>query len=177
MRTTKKIAVLAVLVSVGMVLSYFESLIPPFVAIPGVKLGLANTVTVFALYILGIPEAVTVSLLRVVLSSLLFGSFTQLLYSTVGAILSLIVMIAAMRLMRLSTVTVSALGGVFHNLGQTLAAVLVLRTLGVFFYFPVLIISGVVAGIVIGTASGILMKRMQKPLNIPKMTTDIDKNK
>ena len=165
---TKRLATLAVLISVGMILSYVESLIPVFVAIPGVKLGLANTVAVFALYILGASDAAIVSIVRAVLSSLLFGSFTTLLYSTAGALLSVLVMIIARRALRLSSVGVSAVGGVFHNLGQTLAAAAVLRTGAVFFYFPVLIISGVLAGTVIGTAAGLIVKRLEKILKLQR---------
>lgn len=160
MKQTRKTVTLSALVALGLILSYVETLIPVFVAIPGVKLGLANTVSVFALYMLGIPYAITVSLLRVLLSSLLFGSSLSLLYSLVGAVAALGVMIFAKRVLRFSTVGVSALGGVFHNLGQTLAAAVVLENLGVFFYFPVLIVSGVVSGVVIGTAAGILVKRL-----------------
>ncbi len=161
---TKRLATLAMLVSVGMILSYIESLLPAFVAIPGVKLGLANIASVFALYMLSAPAALLVSLLRVCLSSLLFGSALSLLYSTVGALASLGVMTLAKRYLRFSPVGVSALGGVFHNLGQTLMAAAVLENLGVFFYFPTLLISGVVAGIVIGTVTGVLTKRLEKIL-------------
>ena len=160
MSKTRRLATLSVLIALGMIFSYIESLVPAFVAIPGVKLGLANTVTVFALYMLGIPDAALVSLVRVILSSLLFGNTVSLLYSLVGAALSLAVMILCARLLRLSPIGVSALGGVFHNLGQTLTAALVLESLGVFFYFPVLIISGTLAGIVIGTVAGIITKRL-----------------
>ena len=160
MKQTRKTVTLSALVALGLILSYVETLIPVFIAIPGVKLGLANTVSVFALYMLGIPYAITVSLLRVLLSSLLFGSSLSLLYSLVGAVAALGVMIFAKRVLRFSTVGVSALGGVFHNLGQTLAAAVVLENLGVFFYFPVLIVSGVISGVVIGTAAGILVKRL-----------------
>ena len=160
MKQTRKTVTLSALVALGLILSYVESLFPVFIAIPGVKLGLANTVSVFALYMLGIPYAIAVSLLRVVLSSLLFGSTLSLLYSLVGAVMSILTMIVAKRVLRFSSVGVSALGGVFHNLGQTLAAAAVLENLGVFFYFPVLIVSGVVSGVVIGTAAGMLVGRL-----------------
>ena len=160
MSKTRRIATLSVLIALGMILSYVEALVPAFVAIPGVKLGLANTVTVFALYMLGVPDAAITSLIRVLLSSLLFGNTVSLLYSIVGAALSLGVMILAMRDIMISPIGVSALGGVFHNLGQTLTAAIVLSSLGVFFYFPVLIISGTLAGIVIGTVAGIIAKRL-----------------
>lgn len=162
MTKTKRLTALSVLVSLGMIFSYVESLVPAFVAIPGVKLGLANTVVVFAIYILGISDAALVSFLRVALSSLLFGSTLSLLYSTVGALLSLLVMIVAKRVIRLSPIGVSALGGVFHNFGQTLTASIVLESAGVFFYFPVLIISGVISGVVIGIVAGIIIKRLDK---------------
>ena len=164
MTKTKRLVTLSVLVALGMIFSYIESLIPAFVAIPGVKLGLANTVVVFAIYMLGVFDAALISILRVALSSLLFGNTLSLLYSTVGALLSLLVMITAKRWIRLSPVGVSALGGVFHNLGQTLTAAIVLESIGVFFYFPVLIIAGVVAGVVIGTIAGIIIKRLDKTI-------------
>ena len=162
MSKTRRLATLSVLVALGMILSYIEALVPPFVAIPGVKLGLANTVTVFALYILCVRDAAAVSLIRVLLSSLLFGNAVSLLYSLVGAALSLFVMALAKSCFRFSPVGVSALGGVFHNLGQTLTAAAVLRSLGVFYYFPVLVISGVLAGVVIGIAAGLTAKRLEK---------------
>ena len=86
---TRKIARMGLLVALSMILSYVESLIPAFVAVPGVKVGLANIVVIFALYTLGPIEALTVSLLRVILSSFLFGSVLSLLYSLSGALLSL----------------------------------------------------------------------------------------
>ena len=169
MRSKKRLVMLSVIVAVGMVLSYIEARMPPFVAIPGVKLGLANTATVFALYMLGVSDAALVSILRVTLSSMLFGSTLSLFYSLVGALFSFAIMLVCRYALRFSPIGVSALGGVFHNLGQTVTAAIVLKSLGVFFYFPVLIISGILAGVLIGTVSGMIVKRLEKSFGIPKM--------
>ena len=123
---TRKIARMGLLVALAMILSYVESLIPAFVAVPGVKVGLANIVVIFALYTLGPVEALTVSLLRVILSSFLFGSVLSLLYSLSGALLSLGGMIVMKKLKIFSTLVVSVTGGVLHNVGQILVACLVL---------------------------------------------------
>ena len=136
---TKKVTVMAMCIALAMILSYLESLIPS-PGIPGVKLGLANLAVIFALYKLGWKEAVGVSLLRVLLVSLLFGHAASLMYSAAGAVLSLLGMI------------------VLHNLGQILMA-WVLMGRNVVYYLPVLILSGTVAGVVIGVVSALLVKR------------------
>ncbi len=154
-------ALVGVLVALAMILSYIESLVPAFIAVPGVKLGLANSVGVFALYFLGWQYAAGISLVRVLLSSLLFGSPVSLIYSLSGALLSLLGMVIIKRLPLFSTVGVSTVGGVLHNMGQTAAACIVIGS-GAIFYLPMLIISGVAAGVVIGVISGIILARMEK---------------
>ena len=163
---TRRLCVLALSVSVAMILSYLESLIPVLIAVPGVKLGLANIATVFALYTLGWRSAVAVSLVRVCLSSLLFGNAVGLIYSLSGAVLSLAVMIALKALPFFSSVGVSVAGGVMHNAGQIIAAAIIMETAAIVSYLPVLIISGTVAGIVIGAAAGILVARTARHLKI-----------
>ena len=158
---TRKIARMGLLVALAMILSYVESLIPAFVAVPGVKVGLANIVVIFALYTLGPVEALTVSLLRVILSSFLFGSVLSLLYSLSGALLSLGGMIVMKKLKIFSTLVVSVTGGVLHNVGQILVACLVLETDVLLYYLPVLILSGVVTGAVIGIIGSLLIKRLE----------------
>ena len=145
-------------------LSYVESLIAAFVAVPGVKMGLANIVVVFALYTLGPGEAAIVSIIRVLLSSLLFGSILSLSYSAAGAIISLLSMIIMMKTKIFGVTSVSVTGGVFHNLGQILVACLVLETDVLLYYLPVLILSGTITGAVIGIASSIVIKRLQKSM-------------
>ncbi|MBR3473433.1 MAG: Gx transporter family protein [Oscillospiraceae bacterium] len=154
---TKKVTVMAMCIALAMILSYLESLIPS-PGIPGVKLGLANLAVIFALYKLGWKEAVGVSLLRVLLVSLLFGHAASLMYSAAGAVLSLLGMILLRRFDKLSCVFVSVSGGVLHNVGQILMA-WVLMGSNVVFYLPVLILSGTVAGVVIGVVAALLVKR------------------
>lgn len=161
---TKKMTTLALLISVAMILSYIESLVPVFVAVPGVKLGLSNIATVFALYTLGIPAAIAVSVVRVCLSALLFGNIPSLIFSIAGAFLALAAMIPLSRVNFFSTVGVSVVGAVCHNIGQVAAAVIVMETLGVAYYLIPLLLSGTLAGIVIGVISGILIERIKKYL-------------
>ncbi len=158
------VATLGALCALAMILSYIESLIPAFVAIPGVKIGLANTVTLFAIYFLGRRYAIGISLVRVLLSSLLFGSAVSLVYSLSGALLSFAGMALLSRLPIFSPIGVSAAGGVLHNIGQIIAAFFMLGTGGVLYYLPMLLISGVVSGVVIGVLAGIVLVRMKKIL-------------
>ena len=158
---TRKIARMGLLVALSMILSYVESLIPAFVAVPGVKVGLANIVVIFALYTLGPIEALIVSLLRVILSSFLFGSVLSLLYSLSGALLSLGGMILMKKLKIFSTTVVSVTGGVLHNVGQILVACIVLETDVLLYYLPVLILSGVITGAVIGIIASLVIKRLE----------------
>lgn len=158
---TKKIAVLALAVALAMILSFVESQIPAFVAIPGVKVGLANIAVVFVLYKLGWREAVLISLVRVFMVSVLFGTAVSLFYSVAGAVLSLSGMVLLKKTGLFSTVAVSVTGGVLHNVGQILMACLLLETNVIVYYLPFLILSGVIAGVVIGIVSAIMVKRVQ----------------
>jgi heptaprenyl diphosphate synthase len=157
---TKKLAFLALTISFAMVLSYLESRIPTFVAIPGIKVGLANIAVIFALYKFGIKEAITISLLRVFLISLLFGSPVSLIYSLSGAMLSLMCMILLEKLTPLTKVGVSVVGGIMHNVGQIIAASIMLGTNVVVYYLPFLVLSGTVAGVAVGVVSALLIKRV-----------------
>ncbi len=158
---TKKIAVLALAIALAMILSFVESQIPAFVAIPGVKIGLANIAVVFVLYKLGWKEAVLISLVRVVMVSMLFGTLVSLFYSVAGAVLSLTGMVLLRKTGLFSTVAVSVTGGVLHNVGQILMACLLLETNVIVYYLPFLILSGVIAGVVIGVVSAIMVNRVQ----------------
>ncbi len=158
--SVRTLAYLSLLLSLSMVLSYLESLIPVFIAVPGVKLGLANAVSLFALYKLGARYAIPISLLRVLLSSLLFGSVMSLAFSLAGAALSLLSMIILQKVNPLSEVGVSIVGAVCHNLGQIVVAAALLST-SLIYYLGVLIISGVVSGILIGLLTSYLVKRIK----------------
>lgn len=152
---------MALSIALAMVLSFVESQIPALIAIPGIKVGLANLAVVFALYKLGAKEAVFISLIRVALISLLFGNFASLFYSLAGAVLSLTGMIVLKRFASVSTVAVSVTGGVLHNVGQIAMACILLETDVIKYYLPFLIVSGTLAGIVIGIVSAILIKRVK----------------
>ena len=152
---------MALTIALAMVLSFVESQIPALIAIPGIKVGLANIAVVFALYKLGAKEAVFVSLIRVALVSLLFGNFASLFYSLAGAVLSLAGMIALRRFEAVSTVAVSVTGGVLHNVGQIAMACILLETDVIKYYLPFLVLSGTLAGIVIGVVSAIVIKRVK----------------
>lgn len=158
----KRVALLSVLVALAMVLSYLEALIPPIVAIPGVKLGLANSVTLFALYSLGVFDSCTVSLLRVLLSALLFGNAVGLAYSASGAVLSLVMMILTKRIGIFSSIGVSIVGGVSHNIGQVLCAMAIMETAGLITYLAPLLISGMIAGVAIGAICGLLVRKTER---------------
>ena len=158
---TKKITVTALTVTLAMILSFVESQIPAFVAIPGVKMGLANIAVVFALYKLGWKEAVAVSLIRVFLVSLLFGTGASLFYSAAGAVLSLTGMIGLKATKLFSSVAVSVAGGVLHNVGQIGMACLLLETDVLRYYLPFLALSGILAGVVIGVVAALMVKRIK----------------
>jgi heptaprenyl diphosphate synthase len=160
--TTKQLVTLSALIAVAMILSYIESLIPAFVAVPGVKMGLSNIATVFALYALGWQYAICVSVVRVFLSALLFGNFVSLIYSLSGAALALALMILLKKLDRFSSVGVSVAGGVGHNAGQIIAACIVMENAAISLYIIPLIISGTLSGIVIGLVAGNLVERVKK---------------
>ena len=158
---TKKLTTLALTTAVAMVLSFVESQIPAFVAIPGVKIGLANIAVVFAFYKMGWKEAVLISLVRVLMISILFGSVASLMYSLAGAILSLLGMGLLKKIDKFSEVAVSVCGGVLHNIGQIIMASIILETAALRYYLPVLMLSGIVAGVVIGIVAGIMVKRIK----------------
>ena len=149
------------LIALALILSYLESQIPSFVAIPGVKVGLANIMVVFALYLLGSREAMMLSAVRVFAVSLLFGSGVSFFYSLAGAVLSLSGMILMKRLKLFSHVAVSVTGGVLHNVGQIGMACLLLETNVIVYYLPFLILSGTIAGVVIGLISAALVRRFE----------------
>lgn len=157
---TRKVARMGLLTALALILSYIESLIPALVAVPGVKVGLANIVVVFALYTLGEKEAFMVSLIRVLLSSLLFGSVLSLMYSLGGALVSLLGMILLKKCRLFGVTAISVTGGVLHNCAQIGVASLVLETDVLLYYLPVLVLSGTVTGAIIGIAAALIMKRV-----------------
>ena len=157
---TQKLTVMALTTAIALVLSFIESQIPAFVAVPGVKMGLPNIAIVYALYRLGWKEAAMISLTRVVLVSLLFGSAASFLYSFAGAVLSLLGMTLLKKTGKFTEIVVSVAGGVLHNIGQIAMASIILETDALRYYLPFLLVSGILAGVVIGLISGLLIRRI-----------------
>ena len=151
--------------SLARLLSYVEFLLPPlFVSVPGIKIGLPNVVILFVLYCIDLKNAALVSFTRLALSSILFGNAVTLAYSAAGALLSLSVMALLKRSDKLSCVGVSVAGGVCHNLGQILVALLLLNTPQIAYYMIVLTATGTISGIFIGLCGAILVKRIAKKI-------------
>lgn len=158
---TKKLALMGLLTALAMICGYVEMLLPISIGIPGVKLGLANIVIVFALYRMKPSEAFFINLMRIVLVSFLFGNLSVMLYSLAGGIVSFAAMALAKKTGKFSIYGVSVLGGVFHNVGQLLVAMLVLETSSLVYYGPVLLVSGLVTGLLIGITAQEVMKRIR----------------
>ncbi len=159
-KTAKTIALYGILIALAMVMSFVESLIPIPIPVPGVKLGLANLVTITGLYLVGIPGTVCVTILRVVLTGLSFGNPYSMIYGLSGSLLSLLVMALAKKYQWFSQAGISILGGVFHNVGQLTFAAWIVRTAGVYVYFPALLAAGCIAGLIIGILGGIITERL-----------------
>lgn len=158
---TKMTAFYGLFLALALVAGYVERLIPINLGIPGVKLGLANIVTMVLLYTAGIKAAVCVTAMRILLSGILFGSGFSMVYSAAGAAFSILVMILLKKTKRFSCTGISVAGGVFHNIGQILVAAVVLETGALIYYLPVLILSGLGAGILIGFLSGFMIRRLE----------------
>ncbi|MCM1514031.1 MAG: Gx transporter family protein [Anaeroplasma bactoclasticum] len=160
-KETKRFAILSIMIGLSLVLSYVDSLIPIVVTIPGIKLGLANIATIYVLYRLGIKEAIIVSILRVFLSALLFGTVVTLSYSLVGATLSLLTMIVLKHMGSFHAITISITGAVMHNIGQIGVAILIMSTKEIIYYLPILVITGVISGIGVGLLAILVLKYTQ----------------
>ncbi len=159
---TRRVALCAVFTALSMILSYVDSLIPLIPSVPGIKLGLANLVIVFALFSLSIPEAVLINIARVLLTGFTFTGMSGLLYSLAGAVLSLAVMCLLKKTGRFSVIGISMAGGVFHNLGQLLVACLLISDIRILSYYPALAAAGTITGILIGIISHELIRRLVK---------------
>ena len=146
----QKTAYLGLFSAVAIILGYVESLIPFYLGIPGVKLGLTNLIVVVMLYCTGTKEAFGVSVARILLAGFLFGNLFSILYSLAGGVLSFIVMCLLKKTGRFHVISVSVTGGISHNLGQLIAAAFVVETYDIFYYMPFLLIAGVATGFVIG---------------------------
>lgn len=153
----QKTAYLGLLLAFALILSYVEMLIPFSYGIPGIKLGLANLAVLLTLYLFGYREAFCLTIVKAVLCGFLFGNMTMILYSLSGATFSFLVMAVMAGSKRFHLLTVSATGGVMHNAGQLLVAYFMVKTYGILYYVPVLILSGFITGVLIGITTTLLM--------------------
>ena len=158
------VALYGLLTALAMVLSFVETLIPIPIPIPGVKLGLANLVTVVGLYLIGIPGTIAVTLVRIVLVGFSFGNPYSMIYGLSGSFLSLLVMAILKKTGRFSQISISVLGGIAHNIGQITFAAVIVQTSGVFYYLPFLIAAGCIAGTLIGIVGGLITGRLLRAM-------------
>lgn len=154
----KTVAKLGIFAALAIIAAYLERLFPMPIPVPGVKLGLANVVVIMALYTMGVKAAFGISVLRIAVVGMLFGSLFSIAYSLSGGLLSFAFMAAAKKTGIFGVVGVSVLGGVMHNIGQIVIAALIVNNTGLFFYTPMLIIAGVLTGIFIGYIAGYSVK-------------------
>lgn len=153
MNRNKKIANMAMLVVLAMIFSYVESLIPINFGVPGMKLGIANLVTVTGIYFLALPEILLVVVMRVLLIGFMFGNGMSIIYSLAGGILSVLVMTLLKKAKGFSEVGVSIAGGIAHNIGQLIVEAIVVENMKLVYYLPALLIAGTITGCLIGMLS------------------------
>ena len=157
-----RVAYFGVFTALALIFSYVETLIPINFGIPGIKLGLANLIIIIALYKMKVKEACALSVVRVVLAGFMFGNLFSIIYSLAGGLLSLSVMVLLKKTDKFSLFGISMAGGVFHNVGQLIVAILVMENLNIVYYMRVLLISGLITGFVIGIVAGEMLKRLNK---------------
>ena len=174
MQLRLKISQTGLLLAVSLILSYIESVLPFNFGIPGMKLGLPNLAIVLALYLFGWKEALLINISRIVLSGFMFGNLAGILFSLAGASVSFIFMQAAKKSKWFSSGGVSIIGGVMHNAGQLLIAVLVVNTVGILYYLPILLIAGMITGGLIGIIVMKTIPYLRKLVYEPGKETDYE---
>ncbi len=158
----RKIASYGLFIALAFIFSYIESLIPIPFPVPGIKLGLANLVVIIAIYGIGVKEALVLSVVRVLLVGFTFRDPSTILFSLAGGLLSWLSMVIFMKLKLFSMIGVSIIGGIAHNVGQIIVAILYVKNTSLIYYLPVLMISGVISGTLIGILGALIIKRIQK---------------
>ena len=158
----RNIAFMGIFLALALVLGYVETFIPLPQGIPGMKLGLTNLIIVIILYCEGTKEAYIISATRVILSGFLFGNVQIIIFSLGGAMLSLTAMALLKRTNNLNVITISAVGGVMHNIGQIVVAMITVQTFSIKYYIPVLVVVGLITGLIIGAVANELIKRLHR---------------
>ena len=159
---TNEIVNRAILSVIALVLSYIESVLPFSIGIPGLKLGLANSVIVFALFYFKTYQALLVNFIRIIIIGVIFGNLFGILFSLSGALFSYFIMLLFMKSKKFDIIVVSALGGISHNVAQLIIAIFVVGTNKILFYLPILIIAGLIMGIFNGILAKIVYNRLKK---------------
>ncbi len=159
-----RVAHIGLMVTLALIFSYVEAIIPYNPGIPGIKLGIANAVTLIALYKFGWKDAAAVNVIRILIAGLLFNGLFGALYSLAGALVSFLGMLGLKKTGLFSVVGVSMAGGVLHNVGQLLMAAALIGDMRIFFYFPVLLFSGIISGIAIGVAATMILRALKTDL-------------
>ena len=155
-----RVAYFGVFTALALIFSYVETLIPFNFGIPGIKLGLANLIIVIALYKMKLSDVYLLSIVRVLLNGFIFGNYFSIIYSLAGGLLSLTVMALLKKQGGFSVMGISMAGGVMHNVGQLIIAMIIVETFSVVYYVPVLLVSGLITGCVIGIVSGEMLRRL-----------------
>ena len=155
---TQRVALVGLLLSLMLILGFVESRLP-VPGLPGVKLGLSNGVLLFALYLLDIPSALLLMVLKILLSGFLFGNPSSMMYAAAGGVLSLAGMILLSRNKALSPVSVSMTGGLLHNVGQVGLAMIILQTPGLLLYMAILMVVGMLTGLATGLCAKAVIRR------------------
>lgn len=158
---TQRIALSGLLVALMLVLGYVESLLPVAASIPGIKLGLSNGILIFAVYMLGVPTAFVLMVLKVVLSGLMFGGVSAMMYAFAGGLASMIFMALLSRIKGVHVVVVSMVGGLMHNVGQVGLAMVMLGTPKLMYYMVILMIVGLGCGALTGVCASSVMKHLK----------------
>jgi len=157
----KRVALVGLFIALAFVFSWLEFIFPLQIPIPGVKLGIANLVSLFALYKLKLPDVIAVSLFRIVLAGFLFGGLSSMIYALCGGVLSLAVMIALKATSKFSPLAVSVAGGVSHNLGQLAFALFAMNTSAVLAYAPALVAGGIASGALVGALGALVVGKIR----------------
>lgn len=159
-KVKNRVAYFGVFTALALIFSYIETLVPISFGIPGVKLGLANLIIVIALYKIPLREVYVLSIVRVLLSGVLFGNYFSIAYSLAGGLLSLTVMALLKKSGGFSVIGISIAGGVCHNIGQLVVAMIVVETFAMSYYMPVLLVAGLITGFLIGVVADQVLRRI-----------------
>lgn len=158
----KKLTRNALLTAIALTIFMLEAQIPPLAPIPGIKLGLANIVTVFALFTYGSRDALMILLVRVFLGSVFSGQMTTFFYSLSGGLLCFAVTLLMKRVLTEKQIWVASItGAVFHNIGQILVAIVITSTPGIIVYLPILLVSGILTGLFTGLCAQFLYGKLK----------------